>query len=124
MTVHCFTIQNSKWRLARNRDIVMMDTSVKTGFSIFAPTWSMVMDHKRGEISDDEYTAMYRARMNASFKAERGKWMQTIQMTEPVALGCFCKPGDFCHRILLKDMLEKLCAREGIEFLYYGELTE
>ncbi len=123
-----FTIQNSQWRLARNRDIVMMDTSVKSGFSIFRPTWDMVMEYKRQEIDEAEYTLRYHAHMNASWKANRGKWLETIESKEPMAFGCMCgylnEDGTvkFCHRHLLKNIFEKLCNHRGIEFCYYGEL--
>lgn len=100
-----------------------MDTTVKSGFSIFAPTWDMVMDHKGHRITDEEYTRLYYERMNASWKANREKWMETLRMEEPVALSCYCKAGCFCHRYLLKDMFEKLCTKYQIPFYYYGELT-
>jgi hypothetical protein len=124
--IDLFTIQIAKWRLARNRDIVFMDTTVKSGFSIFAPTWDMVMGHKLGQISDEEYKKLYYAKMNASWKneKERPQWLDVIQSKEPIAIGCYCAPGKFCHRHLLKEIFEKLCAARGIPFFYYGELTD
>jgi len=123
-----FTIQLSKWRLARNRDIAVMDTTVKSGFSIFRPTWDMVMGYKAGTLSWDEYTQQYYDKMNASWKdpKERPLWIATIESTEPTALGCICRPGEpfHCHRYLLKNLFEKLCAARGIEFRYYGELID
>lgn len=122
--MHLFTIQNAKWRLARNRDIAVMDTTVKSGFSIFAPTWDMVMGHKAGRVSDEEYTQLYHDRMNASWKENRAKWIEVIETKEPLAIACYCKAGEFCHRLLLKDIFEKLCKHRGIEFMYYGELKD
>lgn len=118
-----FTMQRGKWRQARNHDILIMDITVKSGFSIFAPTWDMVMGHKQGRISDEEYTKLYYDKMNASWKADRDKWIDTLKITEPVALTCYCREGAFCHRHLLKGMFEKLCERYDIPFLYYGELS-
>jgi hypothetical protein len=123
-----FTIQTARWRLARNRDITVLDTTVKTGTSIFAPTWNMVMGIKNGDLTWDEYTKHYWERMNASWKSkDRSIWIATLKETEPLAIACFCRYEGLethCHRFLLKDLFEKLCAREGIPFLYYGELTE
>lgn len=121
-----FTIQMAKWRIARNRDITVMDTTVKSGFSIYRPTWDMVMGYKSGLISEDEYRALYIARMNESWKnpKERPMWLATIESTESMAIGCMCKPNTFCHRHILREIFEKLCAARGIPFYYYGELTE
>lgn len=117
-----------QWRLARRHDILMVDTTVKSGFSIFAPTWSIVLGLKSGSITWEDYTAEYRRLMNESWKANREKWMEFIQQTEPVAIACYCTGVDpvhrpHCHRYLLKDIFEKLCQAKGIEFRYYGELA-
>lgn len=128
-----FTIALSSWRLARQYNIAVCDTTVKTGFSVFKPSWDIVLAHKAGRMSDEEYTSEYRKLMNKSWRENRDKWMDFIQQTEPVALGCFCTAKSvahvhpdgtfFCHRFLLKDILEKLCQAKGIPFLYYGELA-
>jgi hypothetical protein len=122
----------SQWRLARQHDIAVCDITVKTGHSIFKGTWDLTLGHKAGRISDEEYTSEYRRLMNLSWKEHRAQWLEFIQQTEPVALGCYCTAKSarvvhpdgsfFCHRFLLKDILEKLCQAKGIPFLYYGEL--
>jgi hypothetical protein len=126
--VDLFTIQMAKWRLARNRDITVMDTTVKSGFSIFKPTWDMVMGMKTGQLSWEEYIRLYHEKMNASWKdpKERPLWLATIESTEPTAIGCMCKAGEpfHCHRYLLRDIFEKLCKARGVPFYYYGELTD
>jgi uncharacterized protein YeaO (DUF488 family) len=124
-----FTIQLSKWWQARSRDIILLDTTVKTGTSVFAPTWEMVMGYKQGVITWDEYTQQYYNRMNASWKSEKDRpvWLGTIESTEPLAIACMCRyegPHTHCHRFLLKELFEKLCERRGIPFYYYGELTD
>lgn len=122
------TIQSAKWRLARNRDITILDTTAKSGTSIFRPDWAMVMGLKTGDLSWEEYTKLYWEKMNASWKSpERSIWIATLQETAPMAIACMCRYTGLdthCHRFLLKDLFEKLCAREGIPFLYYGELTD
>lgn len=132
-----FTIMKSHWRVARNRDIVFMDTTVAVNNSVFAPTWDMVLGYKayrrqlehpeeplgkHAPIDEATYTRLYHERMNQSWKENRQQWLSVIESNEPMAIACFCAPGEFCHRHLLKDIFEKLCAARGIEFLYYGEL--
>lgn len=104
-----------------------MNTTVKSGNSIFAPDWDMVLGLKawqkgQGGIDEEEYKRLYHAKMNQSWKEKRGEWLAVIESSEPMALGCYCRAGDFCHRYLLKDIFAKLCEARGIPFFYYGEL--
>ncbi len=119
-----FTIQVGKWRLAKDRDIKVMDTTVKSGYSIFAPTWDMVLGHKAGTLSDEEYTAQYRNMLLASWKKDRQKWMDFLNDDDTYALACYCPAGNFCHRHLLIKFLQQLCKQLNIPFEYYGELTD
>ena len=48
-----------------------LNTTVKSGIKAFAPTWDMVMGHKQGKISDEEYTKLYYALMRESWKKAR-----------------------------------------------------
>ena len=117
-----FTIQVGRWRLARDKQIEMVDTTVKSGESMFAPTWDMVLGHKNKTVSDEEYTRLYRQRMIESWKANRPQWEAFLRRTEPAAIACYCRVGVFCHRLLLKDIIEELCKKLDIHFEYYGEL--
>ena len=117
-----FTIQMSRHRLARQHQIVLLDTTVKTGSSPFAPTWDMVMQHKADTLSNAEYTAQYRQRMMKSWVERRGEWMEILHSPDRLALACFCRPDAFCHRHLLRGIFKELCPRFNIPFHYYGEL--
>jgi hypothetical protein len=131
--VDVFTTSLSQWRLARAHDILMVDTTVKGNQSIFRPSWDIVLGHKAGRIDDEEYTQEYKRLMNESWKAHKAQWLEFIAQTEPVALACFCTARSapyvnpdgtfFCHRFVLKDILERLCRAKGIEYRYYGELS-
>ena len=92
-----------------------LDVTVKTGFNLLAPTWDMVMGYKSGEITKDKYTELYYNKMRLSYTNNRSFWDQLLKRNE-VVLVCFCKVGDFCHRLLLADILVKL----GAEYL--GEI--
>lgn len=131
-----FTIQMGKRFEATKRKIRVIDTTVKTSDRLFSPTWSMVMGHKekvaaheRGEISDEElqqahdaYAREYRAMMIDSWVRNRARWLEVLHDKEPIALACYCKPGMFCHRLLLRDMFEQICKKLEIPYQYYGEL--
>jgi uncharacterized protein YeaO (DUF488 family) len=92
-----------------------LDITVKTGWNVFAPTWDMVMNYKDGKISQEEYTKQYYDKMRISYANRRDDWNWLLRQEE-VVLVCFCKAGDFCHRLLLADILVKL----GAEYL--GEI--
>lgn len=117
-----FTVQMGKWRLARDRGIVFLDTTVKSGDALFAPTWDMVMGHKNGTVSDEEYTKLYRQMMIRSWTHNREKWELLLRSNEQVAIACYCPAGVFCHRLLLKDILQELSGKLNVPFHYYGEL--
>lgn len=118
-----FTTQISKWRLARQHQIAFVDTTVQSGSArIFAPTWDIVTGYKGGEYGEEQYTHEYHALMRASYQKHQKKWDGFLMMEEPLAIACYCSPGQFCHRHLLKNIFEQLCKRKGLPFLYYGEL--
>jgi uncharacterized protein YeaO (DUF488 family) len=119
-----FTIQVGKWRLAKSYDIFFLDTTVKSGYSLFAPNWDMVMGYKNGTVSEDEYKKLYRELLIRSWTQRREEWMKFLQDDTPTALACYCKPGLFCHRLLLKDFLRQLCKQLEIQFEYFGELID
>ncbi len=118
-----FTCQMSKWRQLKDRNIELIDTTVKTGNHVWSPTWDMVMGHKSGVISDEAYTAAYVGMMRYSYLHYPDDWNRLLYAEGPVAIACYCSStqGTFCHRHLLKDILEKICLSRGIPFEYYGE---
>ncbi|MCL6559472.1 MAG: hypothetical protein K6U74_11870 [Firmicutes bacterium] len=93
-----------------------LDITVKSGDKTFAPTWDMVMAYKSGKITQEEYTEMYYALMRRSYQNNRRRWEEVLAM-DKVVLVCFCRAGDFCHRLLLAGILEKLGAE------YCGEIN-
>lgn len=86
-----------------------LDTTVKTSDKLFAPTWDMVMRHKNGTLSDEEYREKYMSLMRRSFVNQREKWDDLLQK-ERVTFVCFCRKENFCHRLLLAEIFERLGA--------------
>jgi len=81
----------------------------------FAPTWKMVMECKKGKISEEEYTEQYLSLMRRSWQERPNVWQELLSRKR-VVLVCFCKPGSFCHRVILAKLLEKYGA------VYKGEI--
>jgi len=108
-----YTVQMSKGR----NDPDLLDITVK-GWSplgrVFAPTWDMVMAHKRDK-NDAVYTEQYHDMMVKSYYANQDKWLWVLAQPR-IVLACFCRAGDFCHRKLLAQYLTHLGAN------YKGEL--
>lgn len=92
-----------------------LDITVKSGDKTFAPTWKMVMGLKNGEITREQYIEEYTEMMRKSYKENRDRWEEVLGLDE-VVLACYCKPDQFCHRVLLAKMMEK-CGAE-----YLGEV--
>lgn len=102
-------------KLGLGKDSRYLDITVKSGDKAFAPTWKIVMSSKQGRITDEEYTRQYTELMRQSYKVNRQRWDEVLNLDE-VILACYCKADSFCHRYLLKDMLVK-CGAE-----YVGEI--
>lgn len=115
-----YTIQISKWRKAEKLGIPMKDITVKSGDKLFAPTWDFLMKHKQDK-NDQDYIDKFIPLMRESYKNDKQQWLDLCNKEE-VALACYCKAGDFCHRHLLVDILEKVCEANNIEFERKGEI--
>lgn len=111
----------AKWRRAKALDIPLWDTTVKSGLEAFAPTWAMVLGIKKGTLSEEAYRAQYIALMRESWVSHRSDW-ECLLSQPSLALACFCKPGHFCHRLILKEAVMKLCYQRNINVNYHGEI--
>ena len=117
-----WTIQMAQWRTARDLGIPFLDTTVKSGDKVFAPTWDIVMGVKNGSVSEAAYTEEYRRLMRVSYRSHQPRWLELCNMSV-VAISCYCPDGCFCHRYLLAGYLEDVCSRHEIPFILKGELT-
>ncbi len=92
-----------------------IDITVKAKNSLFAPTWDMVMAYKNGKMSEAVYSEMYKKMMRWSYITHKKEWHDTITnaIGSTLTLTCYCKPGDFCHRILLQKYLTDVAVSMG-----------
>lgn len=66
---------------------------------LFAPPWSLVSNYNNGRITDDEYTDEYSDILIRSIASSPAVWVRFIAL-EMATLVCYCKVGNFCHRIV------------------------
>jgi uncharacterized protein DUF488 len=72
----------------------------------FNPTWSMVLGHKNGTMTDAEYRLHYQRLLNARAQ-ECLDWTRSLQHDQDYILLCYCARGNFCHRLIIADKLER-----------------
>ena len=116
-----YTMQLGQWRKAKAAGIPLLDVTVKSGDARLAPTWGLLAAYKAGEVNNEQYTVAFKETLRVRYKDDYARWLEIANM-ESVALACYCKGGEFCHRLLLVDMLAGFCKQHQIPFEYLGEL--
>lgn len=87
-----------------------LDITVKGNHSVgkvFAPTWPMVLGVKNGDITVEQYDAMYQGILVDSLRNYRMTW-EHIATWPTVTFVCFCRAGSHCHRYALADAFQSL----------------
>ncbi|AFI55368.1 hypothetical protein TSMG0085 [Halocynthia phage JM-2012] len=112
-----YTCQIAKWRKAEN----FLDTTVKSGDKLFAPTWNLLGLYRTGQINDEEYKTQFIELMRTSFTNNKDHWLKILNQ-EVLTIGCYCTPGKFCHRLILVELFKSVCLKYNINFEYLGEL--
>lgn len=121
------TIQMANWRKVSACD-GLLDTTIKSGNPMLAPTWDLLNSYKRGEIDSGEYTRRFIELMESRIAANqdfyRDLFIESLVGRDALVLACYCRCGDFCHRyILAKQILPKAAEFLGLVFEYLGEVT-
>ena len=83
-------------------------------WNVFAPTWEMVREYKRSG-NKDVYIKQYKTIIDKAFELHTQQLSNLLNSDKTITLICFCRSGDFCHRVLLAKHFESLGA------IYYGE---
>ncbi len=97
-----------------------LDITVKSGDKVFAPTWDLVMAYKKGRISEAQYREHYFRLMRTSYREHKARWLEVLAMPV-VTLCCFCRPGEFCHRTILAELLAIVGKANNIPVELCGE---
>jgi len=120
-----WTIQMGQWRKAVDKDIPLLNITIKSGEAIFAPDWDFLMAYKDSDKTlEDEriYTRAYAAKINRKLKEFPKKFLDIFDNDE-IALACYCPEGKFCHRHLFVKVLQQLGKQLGREVTYMGEIN-
>lgn len=103
-TIDIYTCRVQDHAKLKAQGINWLDTTVKSGDPVFAPTWDMVLGYKQGTITEEQYTEQYKRLMEISWQLHETRWLEVLD-TDRLVLGCYCAPGAFCHRRLLAKMM-------------------
>jgi hypothetical protein len=71
---------------------------------VLRPTWDMVRGFQQRQISEEEYTAMYRKLMVERWPAVK-RWLDSLDSSDLYL--CCWEPTGFCHRYLVAKMIRK-----------------
>lgn len=99
-----YTYQLALWRYINQINLPHVDTTVKSGDPMLAPPWAIVLNHKNNVATDKDYIDVYLPIMEQRYVANKA-YFDKLVSGEHLALGCYCKPGNFCHRYLLIHFL-------------------
>lgn len=117
-----WTIQLSRWRLAKQAGIEIVNITAKSGEQCFAPCFQAVMEYKQGVVSEATYTSMYVERMRESFRRDLQKW-EALKGKRNVAYACYCRENEFCHRHIFVGLLTRYLDKEQIAYELLGEVS-
>lgn len=117
-----YTVALSQWRKAKERQIELIDITVKSGLLVFAPDPSVLWAYKRNEVSDDEYTDLYLKRLREQLWAHPEDFQKFLENEGPVAVACYCRAGKFCHRHIFAPFMQEVAEDNGYTLRLRGEI--
>jgi uncharacterized protein YeaO (DUF488 family) len=80
-----------------------LDTSVKSGLQILAPTWEMVMGVKNKTITEAEYIEDYKNSLDF-YETRILRYLREMD-TKHWTFLCYCRDEWFCHTYILIEWL-------------------
>ncbi len=105
----------------KKRKLIFVDTTVKSGNPVFAPTWDIVLGVKQSRITEETYTQQYKHLMSMSYITNKDAWLELFYYERPVVLCCYCEDGKFCHRHLLIKYVAQVAKLNSLPFHFLGE---
>lgn len=118
-----WTVFLPRWRVLKRAGMRMLDITVKSGNPAFAPHPWDLSAYKKGQMGEIEYRERYIEKMLESVDENREAWDRLSTYTY-VAIGCYCKAGEFCHRHIFKGMAQTHLETMGWGVKQMGEWTE
>lgn len=117
-----YTIAIPQWRKAKVLGVELFDITVKSGDQRFAPDADVLWAYKRGEVTDEQYTEIYREKMRKQLLSTPEAFEELLEGTTDKAVACYCTAGKFCHRHIYIEVLSEIAEDNGIEFTFCGEI--
>ena len=76
---------------------------------IFGPSWNLLKSYQGGYITQEKFKERYLTEMRHLYRSTTIlKTFAQECIEQDVVLCCYCKQGTFCHRDILKQILEKI----------------
>ncbi|HEY9826767.1 MAG TPA: DUF488 family protein [Stenomitos sp.] len=91
--------------------LISISRTIPKGFVVqerlllLAPSKELLADWKAGVLDEAQYTARYRAELQAKLPKIR-QWLSTVDLAEDLTLLCWERAGEFCHRNLALKLIE------------------
>lgn len=98
------SIKKTKLSRAKIGTKLGLDVTIKNATGLakyFAPAWEMVMNHKKGLISDAQYKYLSILSRAHKLGIPTLLYSSLIDKTNKLTFLCFCKDNSFCHTYLL-----------------------
>lgn len=107
--IWCIMIYTAQYKY-KGKDRIDITVKGATGaWKIFAPTWDMV-NHYKHTGDKTVYKFLYQNNILSYALKHKANFINKIvkySRVKDITLVCFCRSGDFCHRVLLAKWLEK-----------------
>lgn len=93
-------VWTAQYRYQGDDRIDITTKSARYPWSVFAPTWDMVMEYKR-TLDEGVYIDAYKDIIDKAFKMHTKALTDLLRSDRTITLVCFCPADTFCHRVLL-----------------------
>jgi len=95
--------------IAVSRKIPSKKCGCDSVYTSLAPSLKLLRDYKNGNINSLGYTELYKLEIKANASAMRYmRKIKNISKERDVFLVCWEGPGKFCHRHILKEIIEEM----------------
>lgn len=81
-----------------------LDVTRKSG-CLLAPKWDLIMRYKKGLIPENIFKKYYWEQLENTFNQYYDIYDNLLRLPR-ITLVCYCKPFEFCHRIILAEFIE------------------
>lgn len=77
-----------------------------SGWGNLEPTWTMVMAYKKRKITEAQYLAEYKSRLQRVSRATLKRLISAAE-DDKLTITCYCRDGQFCHTYYILKWLSE-----------------